>query len=228
MDHQRRAQYLQALQITQWQSRNNIVPAPVESQEPINKPLPKDPPPEVVIEESKAEPIQQAEVAIDSQVESDFTIAGQGDHKAACMVLGNIAVADEQLPAFNDDEMVLLDNMLKAIGLSFDSIFNVSPLSCLGSALRDPQDDELQQCKDYLLAHIRKIKPKALLVMNQLTAQILLDSQQSLTQLRSKVHDLDTVKVVVTYAPQHLLKRSLDKRKAWQDLKQLKQLLSGG
>jgi len=60
--------------------------------------------------------------------------------------------------------------------------------------------------------------PKVIVVMGEQDAQQLLDSQQTLEQLRGQAHLYQGVPVVATYSPSHLLDNLADKANAWQDL----------
>ena len=259
MNNHRRVRYLQALQIPQWSRRKELqIVSPSESSAdelekvPVETAVNVEPAPvseevsaitadtqvlhkssDTPESEFKGEP--KAEALDDKPVEQAIAkpkiiLQGQGDSQASCIVLGHIAVAEESDHAFSAEEQALLVNMLKAIQLTPSDVFTVKPTQCLGSALRDPQQSELEECREYLLGHIRQINPKVVFVMNQLTAQILLQTEQTLAQLRERQHDITglSAKLIVSYTPAHLLKRTQDKAKAWQDLKQLRHQLQQG
>lgn len=189
------------------------------------KQTPETPVNHAPVERGPADAVTTQPSALNVVVDEGFALQGEGNPHANCLVLGEIAVSDATDDAFAAQEKVLLKNMLHAIGLSLDAVFTVKPLECLASALRDPQETELQTCYQYLEKHIRLIQPQVILVMHQLTAQVLLQSENTLTQLRDQSHAFAQSKIIVTFPPTHLLKRPGDKAKAWQDLKQLKSLL---
>lgn len=209
-----RDQYLEILGITQWQLRKESFFDQSEQQPKKTKPS------HAAKNIAKAE--QKEKPAEPKQATEVFQLSGVGDRNADCLLLGNIAVADLADSAFSEEELALLKNMFAAIGLQLNDVFNVAPLECLASALRDPQEQELATCYDYLYKHIQKIKPKVIFVMHQLTAQVLVKSEKTLTQLRETPLSIGESKIIVTFSPAHLLKKPVDKAKAWQDLKQLK------
>jgi len=93
--------------------------------------------------------------------------------------------------------------------------------------MRDPQDDELAMCEAYIKLHIDAIKPKAIVIMHDLTAAALLGFEdKTLSQLRKKQYHYEGIPVFVTYPPKHLMSKSQDKALAWQDLKLIKSALS--
>lgn len=59
---------------------------------------------------------------------------------------------------------------------------------------------------------------KVIVVMGELTAQRLLNSSESLEQLRGKVHVDASIPLVVTYHPNDLLQHLVFKPKMWDDL----------
>lgn len=61
-------------------------------------------------------------------------------------------------------------------------------------------------------------EPKLVIAMGEVTAQYLLQSTESLTDLRGNVHTWEGIPFIVTYDLSHLLQTLPDKIKAWDDL----------
>lgn len=119
----------------------------------------------------------------------------------------------------------LLDNMLKAVGLSREAgahITNV--IKCRPPSNRNPEPQEMAQCEPYLQRQIELLQPKIIIAMGRLAAQNLLAASVSevqtipLGKLRGQVHRYQGIPVVVTYHPTYLLRNLPDKAKAWEDL----------
>lgn len=70
-------------------------------------------------------------------------------------------------------------------------------------------------------------QPKLVVAMGEVTAQYLLQSTASLSQLRGSVHTWQHVALVATYDLGHLLQTLPDKAKAWDDLCLAMQTLQG-
>ena len=68
---------------------------------------------------------------------------------------------------------------------------------------------------------IKQVQPKIIVIVGQLAAQNVLQSDEPLARLRGKPYTLpeSNTHVVVTYYPSYLLSKPMDKRKAWDDLK---------
>jgi DNA polymerase len=99
-------------------------------------------------------------------------------------------------------------------------VFIANILKCRPPRNRDPRPDEAACCKPYLYRQIELIRPRVILAVGRVAAQNLLLTERSTGRLRGSVHrlpELDTP-VVVTYHPAYLLRKPVDKRKAWQDL----------
>lgn len=102
-------------------------------------------------------------------------------------------------------------------------------VKCRPVGNRSPSESEIKQCYPYLKAQIALIKPKCILVMGSLAAKYLLNQNQPLEQLRSKVHYIDVdeskVPVVATWHPTSLLLQPQNKPLAWADLQLLRSLI---
>jgi DNA polymerase len=61
-------------------------------------------------------------------------------------------------------------------------------------------------------------QPKILIAMGESTAQAILQSSESLLNLRGKLHQFQNLPLVATYDLAHLLQVSADKALAWNDL----------
>lgn len=82
------------------------------------------------------------------------------------------------------------------------------------------------------MRQIAMIQPRVILAMGRFAAQTLLKKEASMQALRGGLHFLDVgdrqIPVVATYHPAYLLRRPVEKASAWQDLKRVEALLSGG
>lgn len=69
-----------------------------------------------------------------------------------------------------------------------------------------------------ILASISEMPAKLLLVMGETIAQVVLQSDESIDQLRGRSNQLLDVALVATYGLPHLLHHPEDKAKVWRDL----------
>ncbi len=158
------------------------------------------------------------------------TVFGVGNEKAKLMIIGEAPgfYEDQQGEPFVGRAGQLLNAMLMAIGLERSEIYIANILKCRPPNNRDPLPEEVTQCTPYLKQQIALIKPTVLCAVGRIAAHYLLDTTESLSRLRGKVHAYDENKLplFITYHPAYLLRNPGAKADAYQDLQQLKKFLS--
>ncbi len=159
------------------------------------------------------------------------TVFGVGDRRARWLIVGEAPGENEDLQGepFVGQAGVLLDNMLKALGLSragegAQAVYIANVLKCRPPGNRNPQPEEVLQCEPYLRRQVALLQPQVILAMGRFAAQSLLQhsvadvATMPLGRLRGQVHQYEGVPVVVSYHPAYLLRTPQDKAKAWADL----------
>ena len=147
-------------------------------------------------------------------------ILGEGPATADWMVVGDAPGEDEDKAgtSFAGPAGQLLDNMLKALGLSRSEVYITHALKCRTPSGRSASAVEVSHCASYLSRQVTLVQPKVILAMGRTAALALLHSTEPLGKLRSEVQSFQSVPVVVTYPPAYLLRNQADKAKAWTDL----------
>ncbi len=158
------------------------------------------------------------------------TVFGVGHERARLMIIGEAPGEQEDLKGepFVGQAGKLLDNMLRAIGLSRETsdaeraVFICNTLKCRPPRNRNPELAETAKCAPFLERQIELLQPKLLLAMGRFAAQALLGSDEAIGKLRGRVHQRTigaaSVPVIVTYHPAYLLRTLADKARAWDDL----------
>ncbi|HEX7720181.1 MAG TPA: uracil-DNA glycosylase [Woeseiaceae bacterium] len=150
------------------------------------------------------------------------TVFGVGNQQAEWMIIGEApgAEEDQRGEPFVGRAGKLLDEMLRAVNLSRDSVFICNILKCRPPGNRDPAAVEAAACRDYLERQIELVSPRLILAVGRIAAQQLLGSDAPLARLRGTPHRLTEagIPLIVTYHPAYLLRKPTEKRKAWQDL----------
>ena len=148
------------------------------------------------------------------------TVFGSGSINADWMFIGEAPGQNEDLEGkpFVGQAGKLLTEMIRAIGLSRDSVYIANILKCRPPNNRDPKLEEINTCNDFLQQQIALVKPKIILAVGRVAAQALLKTSEPLSKLRGVCHQLNDIPLVVVYHPAYLLRSLLEKRKAWQDL----------
>jgi DNA polymerase len=150
------------------------------------------------------------------------TVFGVGSAEAKWMIIGEAPGAEEDRRGepFVGRAGKLLDEMLRAVNLSRDTVFIANMLKCRPPNNRDPASGEAAACRGFLDRQIELIAPKMILAVGRVAAQHLLQTDAPLGKLRGQKHKLGDgqIPVVVTYHPAYLLRSPTQKRKSWQDL----------
>jgi DNA polymerase len=153
------------------------------------------------------------------------SVFGVGDVQANWMVIGEAPGEEEdaQGEPFVGQSGQLLDNMLKAVGLSRKAqgdagVYIANAIKCRPPGNHNPSAQELATCAPYLARQVALVQPKIILLMGRFAVQSVLQTTEPLGKLRGQVHTHQGVPVVVTYHPAYLLRNPADKAKAWADL----------
>lgn len=153
-------------------------------------------------------------------------VFGVGDPHADIMCIGEAPGADEdaQGEPFVGRAGQLLNKILEAIGFKREDVYICNLLKCRPPGNRDPESSEVETCTPYLWKQIELIRPKIILALGRLPGQFLLKTNDGLSKLRGKVHDLHGIKLIVTYHPAALLRNPGWKRPTWEDVQMLRRL----
>ena len=153
------------------------------------------------------------------------SVFGVGDQQANWMVVGEAPGEQEDLQGepFVGQSGQLLDNMLKAVGLSRQAqgeggVYIANAIKCRPPGNHNPTPQELAACAPYLARQVALVQPKIILLMGRFAVQSVLQTTEPIGKLRGQVHTYQGVPVVVTYHPAYLLRNPADKAKAWADL----------
>lgn len=153
------------------------------------------------------------------------TVFGVGNESARLLIIGEAPGADEdaQGEPFVGRAGKLMNAMLAAIGLAREQVYIANILKCRPPGNRDPHADEVASCAPYLQQQIDFIAPELIVAVGRIAAQNLLGVSTPIGKLRGTLHThaASGTPVLVTYHPAYLLRSPLEKRRAWQDLKQL-------
>jgi len=153
-------------------------------------------------------------------------VFGDGNPNADLMIIGEAPGAEEDKSGipFVGRAGKLLNDILIAIGFNREDVFIANILKCRPPNNRDPLPAEREVCKPYLYKQIDLIKPKVILCLGKIAANVLLNNNDSLTKMRGNVHEISGIKTMVTYHPAALLRNPNWKRPTWEDVQKVKKL----
>ncbi len=151
------------------------------------------------------------------------TVFGVGDPKARLCFLGEAPGADEDRlgEPFVGRGGQLLDKILAACNLKREDVYLLNVLRCRPPNNRNPQEDEAQNCRQFLDRQLELVAPEFICCLGAVAAQNLLSTTVSIGRLRGKLHDYQGIQVVCTYHPAYLLRNPSAKKDAWADMKLL-------
>ena len=141
--------------------------------------------------------------------------APRGEAQAEVMLVTDMAALDSQSEPLGGEAWELARRMLAAIGIAPERAYlaNLSCFSGPGVRLGGP---DLDRCAEIARHHIALVQPKRLILLGDLPTKALLGG--SVAQKRGKVHKVEGVRTIATFAPAWLLNRPADKALAWRDL----------
>jgi uracil-DNA glycosylase family 4 len=157
-------------------------------------------------------------------------VFGVGNPKAELMFVGEGPGADEdeQGEPFVGRAGQLLNNMIKAMGITREQVYIANIVKCRPPGNRTPEREECETCSPFLMRQIAVIKPKVVVALGAVAAKTLLAMNASMMQLRGRFYDFkpagvrdpnwDGCKLAVTYHPAYLLRDPRQKGEAWKDL----------
>jgi uracil-DNA glycosylase family 4 len=159
-------------------------------------------------------------------------VFGEGSPQAELMFVGEAPGADEDATGrpFVGRAGQLLTKMIEAIELKREQVYIANVLKSRPPNNRNPEKDEIDACKPFLLGQIAVIKPKLIVTLGNPATQLLLETKVGITRLRGEVQDyphLPGIKVIPTFHPAYLLRSPDKKREAWEDLKKVRAFLRG-
>jgi DNA polymerase len=153
-------------------------------------------------------------------------VFGVGNPKAGAVLIGEAPGADEdaQGEPFVGRAGQLLNKILEAIHFRREEVYICNILKCRPPGNRDPQANEVELCEPYLWKQLEIIKPKIILCLGRISAQVLLKTNESLGKLREPVHHYRGIPLMVTFHPAALLRNPNWKRPTWEDVQRFRKL----
>lgn len=176
-------------------------------------------------------------------------VFGTGSLKAKIMLIGEAPGANEDLQGepFVGRAGMLLNAMLQAIEINRQNVYIANILKCRPPNNRDPISDEIDLCTPFLRQQIALIKPEIIIAIGKVAASHLLQTDNSMSNLRGKIHEyyndktnnqvtqepmtaqittinatqeplLKSIPLFVIYHPAYLLRSPREKSKAYKDL----------
>ena len=149
-------------------------------------------------------------------IETPKIVFGEGNPDADIIFVGESSGENESKTGrpFCGKAGILLTKILKSINLTRDNIFITNIIHCRPPNNRDPKDDEVSACIDYLKEQIHIIQPKVIVLLGAVALKSLFqDPKLGIGKNRGIWHNYENVPVMPTYHPAFLLRQMSEKNK---------------
>lgn len=155
-------------------------------------------------------------------------VFGVGNPNAELMFIG-------EGPGFEEDRQgipfvgpagQLLTKIINAIDLSRDDVYIANVVKCRPPRNRDPEPEEVAECRPFLNRQVDSVKPKVICALGRIAAQNLLETEEGITRIRGRIYSYRGAKLVPTFHPAYLLRNAEKKRECWEDMKLIRRLLN--
>lgn len=154
-------------------------------------------------------------------------VLGEGDPAARIVFIGEAPGEEEDRLGrpFVGKAGRLLDELMEKAGFRRKDVYIANVLKCRPPGNRDPEEEEIEACKEYLLTQIRLIRPKVIVTLGRYAFKVLCESEERITKVRGMVREYMGLKVIPTYHPSFLLRNESRIGEALEDLRKARELL---
>jgi DNA polymerase len=151
-------------------------------------------------------------------------IFGEGNKNSKIMFIGEGPGRDEDIQGkpFVGRAGQLLDKILKASDLPRREVYISNVVKCRPPGNRLPNPDEVKECRNYLEAQIRIIRPEIIVCLGAMASQVIIDSKARISKIRGNWFTRRGISIIATYHPAALLRNEGYKRPTWEDFKSIR------
>lgn len=146
----------------------------------------------------------------------------RGSRNAKWMFIGEAPGEQEDIQGkpFVGASGQLLDKMISAMNLDPNTdVYIANIIKCRPPQNRNPDSQEIDMCKNYILNQIELVKPQIIILLGRFAIQTILSTSNAVGKLRGTVHKFNNkIPTIATYHPSYLLRTPDAKRDAWNDL----------
>lgn len=147
-------------------------------------------------------------------------VFGAGSASARLMFIGEAPGKEEDLQGlpFVGDAGMLLTRLIVKMGMRREDVYIANILKCRPPLNRDPEDDEISACREFIEKQIRIIRPQIIMALGRVAAQVLLEMPNlRITSARGHFFDYKGIPIMPTFHPAYLLRNPKDKILTWAD-----------
>ena len=151
-------------------------------------------------------------------------VFGVGNREADIMFIGEGPGADEdtQGEPFVGKAGRLMNMAFDMLGIKREEVYIANIVKCRPPNNRNPQDDEAENCLDYLRNQVILVKPKIIVLLGSVALKNILGKEYGITASRGKWLERKGILYMPTWHPAALLR---DENKKIDFIKDLKQVI---
>lgn len=156
-------------------------------------------------------------------------VFGTGNKSADLMFIGEGPGADEDIQGipFVGKAGKLMNQAFHGIGIERDDVYIANIVKCRPPMNRNPEQDEITACLNYLRNQVMLVKPKIVVLLGNVALKTILGKEYSITASRGKWIEKKGIRYMPTFHPAALLRDETKKISFWKDLKEVKRALDG-
>lgn len=151
------------------------------------------------------------------------TVFGNGNSNAKIMFIGEGPGGDEDRTGepFVGKAGKLMNMAFDVVGIKRDEVYIANIIKCRPPANRDPEEDEIKACMDYLRNQVMIVKPKIIVLLGRIALQNILGKEYKITSTRGKWIEKKEILYMPTWHPAALLRDETKKIEFLKDLKEV-------
>ena len=156
-------------------------------------------------------------------------VFGCGDVNSKIMFIGEGPGADEDTQGipFVGKAGKLMNNAFDVVGIDREKVYIANIVKCRPPNNRDPEEDEVNACINYLRNQVMIIKPKIIVLLGRIALQNILGKEYKITASRGKWVEKKGIQYLPTWHPAALLRDETKKIDFIEDLKQVVSEMKG-
>ncbi len=150
-------------------------------------------------------------------------VFGIGNPLADIMFIGEGPGGDEDRigEPFVGKAGQLMNKAFDVVGIKREDVYIANVVKCRPPQNRDPQDDEILACIDYLRNQVIIVKPKIIVLLGRIALNNILGKEYRITASRGNWIEKKEIKYMPTWHPAALLRDETKKIEFLNDLKKV-------
>ena len=150
-------------------------------------------------------------------------VFGVGNPNTKIMFIGEGPGGDEDRlgEPFVGKAGQLMNKAFEILEIKREDIYIANIIKCRPPHNRDPEQDEINACMDYLRNQVMIIKPKIIVLLGRIALQNILGKEYKMTESRGKWVEKKGIMYMPTWHPAALLRDETKKIEFLRDLKEV-------